>query len=129
MLAPICTLRPLWRAVAVVTLSEKSIFNLRVNTVQPLLSTLGPFLVGGDFRFQLRQPIFSRAKLMRKLLRRLQRVSAVFFRNADRSVEHLQDRLPCFVELISAVRGRGSFGALLTGSHPIRDFRHRFDHA
>jgi hypothetical protein len=103
-LAPVCALRPLWCAVAVIILSEKSIFNLRVNTVQPLLGALGSFLVGGDFRFQLRYPIFSRAKLMRKLLRRLHRVSAVLFRNACRSVQHLQDRLACFVELIGAAR-------------------------
>jgi hypothetical protein len=90
-------------AAAVITLSEKSIFNLRVNTVEPLLGTLGSFLVGGDFRFQLRYPIFSRAKLMRKLLRGLQHVSTVFFRNTGRSLQHLQDRLACFIELIGAV--------------------------
>jgi hypothetical protein len=98
----------LWCAAAVFTLSEKSVFNLRVNAVQPLLGTLGSFLIGSDFRFQLRYPIFSRAKLMRKLLRRLDRVSAVFFRDTCRSVEHLQDRLACFVELIGAIR-RGPF--------------------
>jgi hypothetical protein len=44
---------------------------------------------------------------MRELLRRLQRVPTVFIRNPGRSVEQLQDRLACFVELIGA---RGFFG-------------------
>ena len=39
---------------------------------------------------------------MREPLRRLQRVPTVFIRNAGRSVEQLQDRLACFVELIGA---------------------------
>jgi hypothetical protein len=95
--------------VAVITLSEKSIFNLRVDTVQPLLSPLGSFLIGGDFGFQLRDPIFGSTQLMREPLRCLQGVSAVFFCSASRSVEQLQDRLACFVELIGTVRCR-SFG-------------------
>ena len=72
--------------------------------MEPLLGALGPVLISSDLCFQLRNPIFGRPQLMRKLLRRLQRVSAVFFRNASRSVQHLQDRLACFVELIGAVR-------------------------
>src|SRR5215813_704986 len=46
---------------------------------------------------------------MRKLLRGIECVSAVFFRNASRSVEQLQNRLPCFVELIDSI-GCGAFG-------------------
>jgi hypothetical protein len=48
----------------------------------------GSFLISSDLCF-----VFSCAQLMPKLLRRLQRASAVFFRNSSRSVEHLQDRV------------------------------------
>jgi hypothetical protein len=97
---------------AAIALLKKSIFNLSVDAMEPSLSPLGSFLISSDLRFQLRNPIFGRAQLMREALRRLQRVSAVFFRNTGRSVEHLQDRLACFVELIGAVRCRGSFSPL-----------------
>ena len=109
--ALIGTLRSLRRAThraTVVALAKKSVFNLRINTMEPLLGPLGSLLVGGDFRFQFRYPIFSPAKLMRKLLRSLQRISAVLFRDARCPVQHLQYCLACFVELISAVRRRGS---------------------
>ena len=85
--------------------------------MEPLLSPLGALLMSGDLRFQLRNPIFSRAQLMREPLRRFQCVSAVFFGNTGRSVEHLQDRLACFVELIGSVRCRCSFSPrILDGS-------------
>jgi hypothetical protein len=89
----------------VITLSEKSVLNLRVNAMEPLLGTLGSFLISGNLRFQLRNPIFGCAQLVRKPLRRLQRVSAVFFRNAGRFVQQLQDCLARFVELIG-IAGR-----------------------
>jgi hypothetical protein len=96
-------------AAKLIFLPQKAIFNLRVHAMQPLLGALGSFLIGRDFRFQLRYPIFSRAKLTRKLLRRLQRLSAAFFGNTGRPVQHLQNRLACFVELIIAVRRRRPF--------------------
>ena len=89
---------------APVVLPEKSIFNLLANAVQPLFSAFGSFLISIDLRFQLRNPIFRRAQLMRELLRRLHDVSAVFFRNTSRSVEQLQDRLSRLVELIGIVK-------------------------
>ena len=67
---------------AVVTLSEKSIFNLRVNAMEPLLGTLGSFLISGNLRFQLRNPIFGCAQLIGKLLSHVQRATAVLFSNA-----------------------------------------------
>jgi hypothetical protein len=93
---------------AAVALLKKSIFNLSVDAMEPLLGSLGSFLISSDLRFQPRDPIFGRVQLMRELLRHLQRLSAVFFRNAGRSVEHLQDRLACFVELIGVIRRQGS---------------------
>jgi hypothetical protein len=110
--ALIGTLRSLRRATHCATgvvLAQKSVFNLRIDTMEPLFGALGSLLVGGDFRFQFRYSIFSPSKLMRKLLRRLQRVSAVLFRDAGCPVQHLQYCLACFVELISAVRRRGFF--------------------
>ena len=52
------------RATAV-TLMQKSVFNLGIDTMKPRLGKLGSFLVGGYFRFRLLYPIFSRTKLMR----------------------------------------------------------------
>jgi hypothetical protein len=91
-------------AAAPVILSQKSIFNLRVNAMEPLLGSVGSFLVNCELRLEHRDPIFGGAQLMRKLLRSIQRVSAVFFRNAGRSVEQLQNGLAGFVELIGAIR-------------------------
>ena len=85
---PPCILRSLRYAIhsaAAIALLKKSIFNLSVDPMEPSLSPLGSFLISGDLRFQLRNPIFGRAQLMREALRRLQRVSAVFFRNTGRS--------------------------------------------
>src|SRR5262245_16095025 len=72
--------------------------------MEPLLGPVSPFLISSDLRLQLRNPIFGCAQLMRELLRRLQRVPAVFFCNASRFVEQLQDRLARFVELIGIAR-------------------------
>ena len=49
---------------------EGSDFNLRVDAMQPLLRPVGSLLISGEFRLKLRDPVFSRAQLMRKLLRR-----------------------------------------------------------
>jgi hypothetical protein len=101
LLAPIGALLPLRRATrrtTAVALLKKSVFNLRVDAMEPMLGALDPLLISGDLCFQLRDPIFGCPQLVRQILRRLKRVSAVLFRNASRSVEHLQDRLACFVE-------------------------------
>ena len=74
--------------------------------MKPLLRSVGSLLISGDVCFQLGDPIFGCAQLMRKFLSRLQCGSAVFFRNAGRSVEQLQNRLACFVELIGNVNRR-----------------------
>jgi hypothetical protein len=106
-------------AAAPVVLPQKSIFNLRVYAMEPLLRTLGSFLISGNLRFQLRNPIFGCAQLMRELLRRLQSVSTVLFRNAGRFVQQLQDRLARFVELIGIARC-GAFGS----AREWNDIRH-----
>jgi hypothetical protein len=91
-------------AAAPVILTRKSILNLSVDAMEPLLGPVGSFLTSGKLRFQLRDPIFGRVQLMRKLLSHVERTLAVFFGNASRSVEHLQDRLTRLVELIGPVR-------------------------
>ena len=48
-------------------------------------------------------PIFSRAQLIRKLLRHTKRVSAVFFSDAGRSLHQLQDCAAGRVELVTGV--------------------------
>jgi hypothetical protein len=72
--------------------------------MEPLLGPVGSFLTSGKLCFQLRDPIFGRVQLMRKLLSHVERTLAVFFGNASRSVEQLQNRLPGFVELIGPTR-------------------------
>jgi hypothetical protein len=96
---------------APVILTQKSILNLRVDAMEPLLGPVGSFLTSGKLRFQLRDPIFGRVQLMRKLLRYVERTFAVFFGNASRSVEQLQDRLTRLVELIGPIR-RAAAGSL-----------------
>jgi hypothetical protein len=92
------------RAAAPVILTQKSILNLSVDAMKPLLGPVGFFLTSGELRLQLRDPIFGRVQLMRKLLSYVERTLAVFFGNASRSVEQLQDRLTRLVELIGPIR-------------------------
>jgi hypothetical protein len=89
---------------APIILLQESILNLCVDAMEPLLGPIGSFLTGSEFCFQVRDPIFGRVQLMRKLLRHVERMSAVFFRNASSSVEQLQDRLTRCVELIGPIR-------------------------
>ena len=79
---------------------QETVFNLSIDLVQPLLGSLSAVLIRRDLSFQLRNAIFNGSKLMRKLLSHVQRVSAVLFSNASRSVEQIQDRLTRLVELV-----------------------------
>src|SRR5262249_36583890 len=89
--------RPL-HAPAPAILPQKSIFDLRVNAMKPLLGPLGSFPIRGNFCLELRNPIFGRAQPMRKLLRHIQRVPAVVFGDARGFMKQLQDRLSCLIE-------------------------------
>src|SRR5262249_22300952 len=104
--------------IVVVNLPQKSIFDLRVNSVQPLLGSIGPISVCVDFSLQFRDPLFGRAQLLRKLLSHFQRVSAVVFGNASSFMEQLQDRLSRLVELVGIVRN--AFRSRLEADHRIR---------
>ena len=46
---PFCALWALRRAATAIPLPQKSIFDLRVNAIEPLLRPLGFPLIGGDF--------------------------------------------------------------------------------
>jgi hypothetical protein len=43
---------------APVVLPEKSVFNLRIDAMEPLLRTFSPVLICSNFRLQLRDQVF-----------------------------------------------------------------------
>jgi N6-adenosine-specific RNA methylase IME4 len=91
-------------------LLKKSIFDLAVDAMEPLLGALGSLLISGEFWFQLRYPIFSGSQLIRKLLRRAERVAAVFVGSSGCLSNQLQYGLPRLVELTVCAR-RGAFAS------------------
>src|SRR6476469_4330289 len=91
---------PLRRAPPAVALPKKSVFNLSVDAMQPLLRSVGPLSIGHALSFQFCNPIFGCAQLIGKLLSHAQRATAVLFSNAGGLVNQLQYRLSCFVELV-----------------------------
>jgi hypothetical protein len=74
----------LWRAALIAALSQKSILNFGIDTMEPFLSALCLLPVCSDFGLKLGNPIFSSAELVRKMLRRIDRVPAVLFGNISR---------------------------------------------
>ena len=104
-LPPISTLRSLWRAATIVSLPKKSILNLSVDAMEPLLCALGSLPVRRHFGLKLGNPIFGRPKLVRKPLRRIDCMSAVLLSDIRSFIEELKDRLTGFVDL-SVVVGR-----------------------
>ena len=104
-LPPICTLRSLWRAATIVSLPKKSILNLSVDTMEPLLCALGSLPVRHHFGLKLGNPIFGRPKLVRKPLRRIDCMSAVLLSDIRSFIQELKDRLTGFVDF-SVVVGR-----------------------
>jgi hypothetical protein len=91
-------------AAAPVILPQKSIFDLGINAMEPLLGPISSFLISSEFFFQVRDPIFGGAQLMRKLLRHIQRVSAVFLGDTSRLFDQLQNRMAGLIELIRIIR-------------------------
>jgi hypothetical protein len=97
----------LWRpghALAAVVLSQKSVLDLRVDFVEPLLRAIGPLSMSANLSFQLRDPIFGRAKLVGKFLSHLEGMLTVCFGHASGLVKQFQNGLPSFVELIGVIR-------------------------
>jgi hypothetical protein len=91
---------PLWRTghtAAAVVLAQKSVLNLRIDPVEPLLRAIGSFSMRPNLSFQLRDPIFGRSELMGKLLRHLNGMLTVCFGHAGGLVKQLQNGLSCFV--------------------------------
>ena len=88
----------MWRAATIVTQPEKSILNLSVDAMEPLLCALGLLPVRRDFGLKLGNPIFGRAELVRKPLCRIDRMSAVLLGNISRFIQELEDGLTGFVE-------------------------------
>jgi hypothetical protein len=76
------------------SLRKKSLFNLSIDAMEPLLGPLCSFLISGDLCLQLPDSIFGGMQLIRQLLSRLQCVSAVFFRNTGRSESLLSTVVP-----------------------------------
>jgi hypothetical protein len=96
-------LRPLRsssRATAAVVLPQKSILDLRVDFVKPLLRAVGFVLINSNLSLQFRDPVFGRSELMGKLLRHIERMFAIGFCHPGGLVQQTQNGLPCFIELI-----------------------------
>jgi hypothetical protein len=90
-------------AAALFPLSQEALFNFCVHLVEPLFRTLGSIAIRLCFSLQLGNAVLGRAQLVRELLRHLERVSAILLRHPSRLVQQTKDRLPRFVELITAV--------------------------
>jgi len=90
-------LRRTVHAAAAVNLGKKSIFDLSVNSVQPLLGPNGCRVQLPILRSAL-QPHVIDAKASKPF-----RVSAIIFSDARGSMKQLQDRISCLVELIDMV--------------------------
>ena len=59
-------------------LTQKEVLDLRVDTMQPLLSPLCSPAVGVKFCLKFHDPVFGRAQLLRKLLRHAKRARLLF---------------------------------------------------
>ena len=59
--------------------SDKSLLDISVDFMEPLFGALGPLLVSLGVGFQLRDPIFGRAKLVGKLLSHIKRLLTICF--------------------------------------------------
>ena len=60
-LAPICSLRSLWRASLLTTMPQKSILNFGVDAMEPLFSALCPLLIRRDFRLKVGNTVLGSA--------------------------------------------------------------------
>jgi len=71
--------------------------------VQPLLGTLGPLSERFHVSLELHNTILGSAKLVRKTICRIDRMSVVLLGNISSFVQKLEDRLTGFVELTAVV--------------------------
>jgi hypothetical protein len=87
----------LWRAPLI--LPQKSILDLRIDPVKPLLGALSLLAVRFHLSLELRNAILGCSKLVRKPLRRIDCMSAVLLGDISSFAQKLQDCLTGFVEL------------------------------
>ena len=83
----------------IATLTQKPILDFGIDAMEPLLSALCSFLVQGDLSLELGNSIFRRAQLMRKLLRRIDCMSAVLLGDIGSFAQKLKNSLTGFVEV------------------------------
>jgi hypothetical protein len=62
----------------------ESALDFAVDAVEPLFGTIASFPRGSDLCLQLGNPVFGGSQLIRKLLRHVERVAAIFVGNAGR---------------------------------------------
>jgi hypothetical protein len=87
----------------IIRLLEKSVLNLTVHAMQPLLSPLASLAISFRLGLQFLYPIFCRAKLVREFLRHVERLSTVGLSGTGCSMQQLHNALPRSVELIRAI--------------------------
>ena len=92
-------MRSLWGVATALPLPQKPIFDLSVDFVQPLLGTLSLLPVGFNRGLELCNAILSVSKLLRKPLRHVDCMPAVFLSNVSSLAQKLKDRMTGFVEL------------------------------
>ncbi len=82
---------------------DEPILDLGVDLMEPLFRTVGSFLMKPNFGLQFGNPIFGRAKLMRKSLRHIERMLAVRLSHSSGFVKQPQNRLPSRVSLVRVI--------------------------
>jgi hypothetical protein len=89
---------------------EKPLLNLRKDFMEPLFGTFSSILIVANVSLQLRYTIFSRFKLVGKLLSQIEGMFAVFFSHAGGFVKQVQNSPPGGIKLINAVGNRAFRG-------------------
>ena len=113
----------------VIALLKKSIFNFGIDAMEPLLGPRRSFLISGGLCLQLRNPIFGRTQLIRKLLRHTASACRLFSSATPAALCTIcRIVLAGLVELVTAVLSC-FFQPAQTGSLPTRSCHQRFDHA
>jgi len=90
-------------AAHVALLAEEAALNFRIDLVQPLLGALGLLPICFNLGLKLCDTILGGAELVRQLLRRIDRMSAVLLGNISSFAQKLEDGLTGFIELIATV--------------------------
>ena len=86
---------------------EKSLLDLYRDLIQPFFRAVGPVLVKPDIGLKVSDTIFRGAKLRRKLLRDVECMLAVFFRDAGGLMEQVQNAPSGVVQWIGCILTRG----------------------